>query len=369
MPMKAQCTSSKRRKIVSLMPYTMYDYGHYMAYNLALKAAVESRGWEFSAAVPRSCTIQPLPSGFQPILSDRYFTDEQGRVIWQSKWAKLCSLFKNIPPYCRLLRTLSKESVVVMESFYFAEFVALFLAILWTRPSATFCFVHRYLPYQMPFKGHLYKWLYKLVPGRFVTMTDSEIIQKELQTFFQRPVQLLPIPHTENSARNAPSARDEFLWWPGADPRLGKGLDVIQRVVEQNSGKLVVSRLAKSYIFSEKTKMDLEFVPPYLSREEYWSLLKKARFVLLPHDPGVYAGSTSGIFVEAIVSGARPLVRDGTWMAHELQRFGLAELISDFQLGFDKIEVNEEKLAVMRKAYEEFHSVESYAHALELGLQ
>ncbi len=84
--------------------------------------------------------------------------------------------------------------------------------------------------------------------------------------------------------------------------------------------------------------------------------------ILLPYDPIVYQSSTSGIFVEVIIAGKLPLVKEGSWLSHELKKFNLPELIVDWQrpdffthaktlLHSDEIQ---EKLEQMRKVYLSF---------------
>jgi negative regulator of sigma E activity len=72
------------------------------------------------------------------------------------------------------------------------------------------------------------------------------------------------------------------------------------------------------------------------------------------------------------VAGAVPFVTAGTWMAYELQRFGLGELVCDWSRAdiADRIaaglarESVKEPLARMRLAYGRYHSEESFAQAM-----
>ena len=57
-------------------------------------------------------------------------------------------------------------------------------------------------------------------------------------------------------------------------------------------------------------------------------------FVLLPYDKKIYAECNLGIFVEAIVAGKITLVSADTWMAYELNKFKLTELVIDWLVKF-----------------------------------
>ena len=106
-----------------------------------------------------------------------------------------------------------------------------------------------------------------------------------------------------------------------------------------------------------------------LSREEYLTWLLGSDIILLPYDPIIYRMATSGIFVEAVCAGKIPLVKKGSWLAHELIKFDLTELIVDWEnpLFFSHLTFLiksvkiREKLEIMQLTYQQFHSVESFS--------
>ena len=71
-------------------------------------------------------------------------------------------------------------------------------------------------------------------------------------------------------------------------------------------------------------------LPTHLTRTEYLMQLAISDLVLLPYDALAYKERTSGIFIETIVAGKMPAVTRGTWMAGELARYDLSELIVDW---------------------------------------
>jgi hypothetical protein len=114
--------------------------------------------------------------------------------------------------------------------------------------------------------------------------------------------------------------------------------------------------------------MTIMLIQDHLSDEEYMGKMAACHVVFLPYDSKAYAARTSGIFVEAIVAHKTPFVKKGTWLADELTRFDLPELILDWDLPnfFSQIfailadEVMQKKLALMQRAYAQFHSMEQF---------
>ncbi|HEY2810267.1 MAG TPA: hypothetical protein VGJ00_02610, partial [Rhabdochlamydiaceae bacterium] len=110
------------------------------------------------------------------------------------------------------------------------------------------------------------------------------------------------------------------------------------------------------------------FVENKMNRLNYEKWLNTVDIVLLPYDSAVYHSGTSGIFIEAILAGAIPVVREGTWMAYELKRYDLREFILDWEdpalirrlLSSKK----SEKLERMRESYRKYHCLESFAKTL-----
>jgi len=106
-----------------------------------------------------------------------------------------------------------------------------------------------------------------------------------------------------------------------------------------------------------------------LKREEYVAQLAKSDIILLPYDPVAYYARTSGLFVEAICAGKVVFTREGSWLAHELHRYDLHELITDFASLEHMISIAQDaevlkKLARMQQAYQKFHSVENFAQTI-----
>ncbi len=352
-------------KFIALLPLLSNDHGHVLVYNLAVQEACTRLGWEFSAYVPKNCTVKELPPQWHKSLASYDHTDERGIFIKKTLSQQISAYLKNLAPLFSILRK-SRGATLFIESFSPAEIAALATVIALLRPECDLLILLRKEPRQIPYIGHLYRKLIhrieKQIKGRLTLLTDSSLLIAQNAAFFERPVHLMPIPHTKDPVLKDPLPRENFVWWPGGDPARYKGLQTIQWLVQRSSGTLHVSINAKEHL--PFAHMNLVFLEPFLDRNAYWTLMQRARFVLFPNEPKAYQAATSGIFVETIVAGGVPLVRDGTWMAHELKRFGLTQLISHFGPGYDEIAVDEERLAAMRNHYREYHCIENFAQKL-----
>jgi hypothetical protein len=111
---------------------------------------------------------------------------------------------------------------------------------------------------------------------------------------------------------------------------------------------------------------EIELVDDNLAREVFDARFEITDIVLLPYDRDIYNESTSGIFVETVFSGAIPLVTDSTWMAFELEKHDLQDLIIDW--AGDDVARNAEirnRLNRMSAHYRKFHSVKNFASVLD----
>lgn len=371
-------------KVWSMIPLLRYEQGHPYQYNLVFGEACQINGWEHGALVPVSCLIEDLPETWKKVLPEDFFTDKGCSIIWKTPVQKLKTMLLGIIPLCKVLKSLSKSGecpIIFLEQFFLGQFLTWFFATLLTRPNIEFWVLHRYSPSNMPLKGRIYRilqnflylWLGK---DKLKLLTDSSLLAKEQQAFFKRAITVLPIPHTDDWEA-APFAKEDTkktLWWPGGYTLPTKGLKHIQRVVKLSKAddwKLLVAESARKNL-SEAT-MFVHYIPSHLSRLDYMRWMKTVDLVLLPYDPVVYGSATSGIFVEAVVCGTPPVTIAGTWMASELKRYQLDELILDWNSAtlledFERILKSKtiyQKLSKMREEYQAFHSLEGFAKSLK----
>ncbi len=213
---------------------------------------------------------------------------------------------------------------------------------------------------------------------RLVFLTDSEGLEGLYEQRFSQPCHVMPIPHIDFSPPKAKRGEKIVCLWPGA-PRKEKGTQKIVRLVSLRDP------LAHRFVCdipllpgipqpsSVQDGITMQFHSSALSRKNYLETLLSADVILLPYDPISYKRRTSGVFIEAILARKIPVVVQGSWLAGELKKFGLHELIVDWEdpLFFSNLNslLNnhsvENKLLVMETAYREYHSLDSFGERLQ----
>ncbi len=364
----------KQFSIHSLAPDLIDHKGHLYPYHMSLKEAVEKLELKHSAWVSSECKIAPLPIGWQKFFS---FKDPL-----QLSYSTLIGRFKN---YCSLFKQ-SESSLRIFfhDSFNTSELVILAAAFfLYQKKQESLFLLFRYTPAQLRFQGNLHRWICVLLKWRFkqrlVLLTDSALIAQEWAEKAHLSLRLVPIPHTQegSSLPLRKLSSPLFCWWPG-EPRASKGRALIAHLLTLKDPAMKAFHLHVSVEARlTSTTLSLTELAKALSREDYFQLFQQCPVILLPYDPAVYAGSTSGIFVEAICAGCMPLVREGTWMAHELKKHALTECIVDWQdplffTGVLRLLQNPSllsRLNLMRSHYLDFHSSSSMAEHLKEILQ
>jgi len=211
-------------------------------------------------------------------------------------------------------------------------------------------------------------------------LTDSDLLKEDLEGVFNLPISVLPIHYIEPIHAKSFKPTDTITcWWPGVI-REGKGLQIIRDLAASSHPKnkqihLVVNKTSDLKLHNESPKVTL--VENHLSREDYLKWMQRSDIILLPYLDPHYEKATSSIFIEAIMAGKIPLVYPKTWMAYELKKHSLEELVIDWEITSlpDKIvQVTSdmhvlEKLQRIKKSYQSFHCLEKYASSLKSFLE
>lgn len=374
--------------LISVVPELHAGTGHVLGYHTSVGEAARIAGWRHVALVPHDHGAQALPDGWRPVLRPGTLT------------AGLLDAIRG-----RRLRRLAGDTALFADSV--REGVAL---VLDGGGSAGALFVERFngaqllgvvrasrrlcgerLDFWLMFRQDLrstgfigrraYRWAVRRLARdwgeRFRLLADSESLARELERELGLKAHVMPIPHTHESesAPFAKDAREIVCWWPGA-PRAEKGLASIQRLA---AAPAVEGIAPVRLVVSEETPLAegggvrIERVPARLGELDYDRWLATADVILLPYASQRYLHSTSGIFAEAVVGGCLPLVSAGTWMAYELDRHDLAELVIDWsdaarvlrRIGALARDARvQAKLDVMREHFAGYHCERAYADAL-----
>ena len=359
------------------LPHLLNEKGHHYAYNRSVQKAVELLGWKFRAYISNCCSISDIGPEWEII-----FQKQLGR------WGRYVSVILRLLQYVKIFREKrSSKRIYFLEDFASLELFLISVSILFSRSHVdSFWILHRFSPSRHRYKGIIISFCLRLMRkqlrSRFREWTDSCILQKELNKATAGKIGILPIPHAPIHlhslfTKKSTSPNDPFrLWWPG-EPRDSKGIAEVQKILRLSSAppktcEVIAASNAALPLPSSKYVL-LRRVPPILSRSSYERLLEESDGILLPYDPIAYLENTSGIFVEAIIAGKTPFVRWGSWLAKELQRHALNELIINWGhphllchiwnlLQDDRIKC---KLNAMQQYYVQFHSIQNFARSIQ----
>lgn len=324
---------------ISLVPLLPRGAGHEFSYHTSLSGAFADLGIEHIVAVPKGHPHSDLPANWRRCLNMLY-ADPHSSFIKKAVYKSV-----NIFLLSGSLRHLWRDDlehrqgtvILFIESFTVSVLCALLFLLL--SPAARnvhFFILYRYSPAQMKWRKHFYRFFNKIMTrrlgdARFRIITDSDLLAKSQTRFFRQKSVLVPVPHMDiRYGRPFPKQNGEIiLWWPGP-PRPAKGWDVVKRLAtstEESASRFKLVAAKSSGIKAVPGGVQVELVEDHLSLADYKRWLATCDVVLLPYDAAVYGESTSGIFIEVISAGKLPIVSPGTWMAYELEKFGLAELV------------------------------------------
>ncbi len=365
-------------RILAVAPNLASLLGHDYEYHQSLHDGFSKLGVDYKVLSPTKTEFIP-PAHCLPCLI--YF--KAGETTFRKIWTRFVNFFLMFmilsKQFTKLVipASVNTQTVLLIESFKNSELLAFLLSSLFFGKGASVAVLLRHEPVLYRLKGRVILFFLKSMlkikgAHQFKIFCDSTIVQKSFENKLPAPIHVLPIPHTfirrKKIGTSSPLLK---CWWPGI-PRRNKGLKIIQKLVTSSQKQKIILRLSQATPLAElpqNPNIILEKLPEVLSREEYIQQMLAADFILLPYDPIQYRSSSSGIFVEGVISGAIPLVTAGTWMAEELKKHHLPELISSFATQDFSEQIYTlaqqptliERLSKMGKIYQEFHNPDSFA--------
>lgn len=389
---------------VALVLHLYGGKGHVFSYQKAVGEAVRLNGWDYLAAISPDPVIKIFPSEWRIAYVNSGVLDYEGGEITKLLrsfciWSFVSSMYKL---FCDLLDLLKREinaipnqKIIFMEAFNPLQLLSLVFALMFVKRNRIAVWLlyrggpnwggsrHRLLAQSFAIMFRAINPILELVVGRnnLLLLTDSDKLRLPLQEYYKRPVHVVPIPHTpalagEMYMKTRSQGKEIACWWPGA-PRADKGLDIIRRLASEKNEqahkiKLFVAESANLTTASGGIK--IEAVKDKLDRLEYERMFFSSNLILLPYDQEIYNESTSGIFTECIVAGAIPLVTKDTWMAYELSKHELSELIIDWNdkgivdtlIKISSDIVIRKKVKNMQICYKKYHNVAHFAEVLNL---
>ncbi|MGK7938777.1 MAG: glycosyltransferase family 1 protein [Crocosphaera sp.] len=364
---------------VSLIPNLMEGEGHIIPYHQAVSKAVKKLGWKHKVVVPVDNNVDNLSAGWDEGLSNNNLEKEGNLLIKFLRINESINLAKSIANYLKhQLINDSYPCIIFLERFIHLQLFALYLALLWVPTDN----LSVWLLYRLDTHKDNTRWIYKLLNSlikkrikskRFQLLTDSDRLSKSLSNYFETPVTVMPIPHTDinHCSMKSQNISKIICWWPGS-PREEKGWNIIKKLAHyagNNTKKIQLVCAETSQVTAVKNGVELTLVGNYLNREEYYHWLGVSQIILLPYNYPAYEGRTSGIFTESIMAGKTPLVTKNTWMASELLKHNLGELVIDWEESQQVFEIIrkvvnsdtiQDKISKMRYSYQQFHNIDNY---------
>ncbi len=315
----------------ALIPTLSDRCGHEFPYQTAIQATLDSLEVSYTAHIGKDSEIDTLPPNWHRTLEWKRY---------KKKWRQF------LPRFFECLK-LFKQTRGVKRFFFLDQFaltdVLPTLLAFWLQGKK-----NDWLCIQVRFESK-WKRLYRLLfrwNKRALLICDSELLAADYEKCIIFPIpfatQLMPKKLGENI----------LLWCPGYR-RKEKRRELVEALTRSEKIEIIETQ--------------------NLTRDAYIKQFEACDAVLLPYDPKAYGKRSSGIFVEAIVSGRFPFVSDHTWLAYELRKHDLSELIVDFNRQ-DLLEVIEvtirshsvrSKLFAMREAYLAFHTQEGLKTSFE----
>lgn len=368
--MRKNLASEKKREIDAITivsPLCISEMGHHYPYFSAFLTAMKEQGIEADTLISKSFPIKDL-------------TERWGFFFHTSKNKWIRTLLHFGDYLCLFFQRRKSTKALLFESFRMIDLFPIFLGLFFfhQRGRKTLFFfrdtVHPHPLQQKMLKGFMKLILWKL-HNDYVGVTDSILIANEIEKWLHKKIIVLPIPHTSGLTATLTSNPSEILMWLPGMPSDAKGLSQIRSLLSRADPNLsfLVSEKAKASFQDVETRAKLSFLEKPLSQEEYHQLMKRCDLLPLPYDPFIYRNRTSGIFVEAISSEKLVITQEGTWIAFELKRFNLNELILNWEDPeiYQKIQALflnpsvREKRSLMRKEYQKYHSVSTFGKELK----
>lgn len=370
--------------LVSIIPNLVGGEGHIIPYHKAVTEATKILGWEHKIAYSNDINLTNIPENWTGCLKGANLEDETNFLGKILKFIEVIIFAKTIVNYLKIqVLPTSEKNIIFIERFIHLQLFALYLAILFIPKKD----LHIWILYRMDTHNNKTRLIYKTInlliknrvsANNFKLLTDSELLSKALGDCFQEKVIVMPIPHTEsiNNDKKVIKNDEKVCWWAGP-PREEKGWNCIKLLTQYQSPDtknfcLVAAK--SSQLISVKGGIKVKLIEDNLTRIKYKKWLANSDIILLPYDSKAYKERTSGIFTESVIAGKITVVSPNTWMAKELAKYHLEELIIDWTKiqeilnAFNTILKSYDildKIKIMQAKYQEFHNIKTYANTMK----
>lgn len=382
--------TDKNPLFISIIPNLAQGEGHIIPYHQAISSANKILNWRHLVLFSGDYQSLNLPEDWINILGENNLEAKSNFIEKISKFNSVIQLAKSINIYLeKIIKEHPEQEIIIfIERFIHLQLLALYLGLLNSNIPKKNLFI--WILYRRDFHTHKTRIIYKLLnqslkklvkTNHFQLFSDSQLLADSMSKYFQESMIVMPIPHTEfiDKIPNSNSHHNLICWWAGP-PREEKGWQTIRKLSEYqgdlaNNFTLVASK--SSELINRENGINIILTDDNLSRTEYVNWLAKTDLILLPYDAIAYQERTSGIFTESVIAGNIPVTTAKTWMARELLKFNLGELIIDWEnpanilAQFNQILNSknvQDKLMIMRQEYRNFHNLNNFAQQFKQSL-
>lgn len=359
------------RKFISMTPLMLDASGHHYTYFTAIHKAASLIGIQAITVIPKKCNVK----------LDKSWKREFGYS--KNRWFRALI---NLYDYCRIVFKLRKEEVTILYECTVPHLFEIVIASLCfhKKGNHVWLFFRDTIPentIKRWWQKNLSKILMLILRDDLTFVTDSELIAKTMKRLVRKSVHTLPIPHAESFSTKEnyqPKKNSRLLLWLPGCPSQAKGLEHLRTLLFSKDPKaqqmtLMISERARNDFDNiPLSTMHICFLKEVLSIEEYTTVMARADFIVLPYSPKTYIHRTSGVFTETIVAGKIPFVKAGSWLAYELLKYDLGDLIVDWDdpyLPSKMLDLSQNpsilnKLSNMQRSYKEYHSITNFARKM-----
>ncbi len=308
--------------------------GHERHYTELLLEAATSRGWPAATVWATDDAAAPAPLPERAALPLRAVNRLRHALARRRRIAAFRDLFalRGTPDARFILHTATYEDVgLIARGFALASR---------RRPVGRLVIVLRYDHYDdEPARAFIRHALAPAARAPIDLVADSVDLRDVLAPLAPVRIGLARPPVT---VAPSPRQRAPLLGYFGAR-RAVKGFDQLPAVIAAvTAGRSDVKAFVQCYrhphdeadaatetaFAALKAMAEVELVDAPLSPEDYQDWLQRCAVILIPYDAHHYRAGTSGVFVEAVASGAAVLTSRGSWMAKEAERNGLTRVLA-----------------------------------------
>ncbi len=339
----------KKTTLISIAPFMFFEGGHGKPYHLSLQNIAGANNWSFKVAIPKVSVLEKLPANWSKTLHtfpNRHIQNPDQMKAYKGprKYQRFARKFLYpFSIFCYLLKHFLKnksthQTIVLLEHAHENDIRPLLHCLRFLPKKNTYiALLYREDQYRTPAHAEVKVLNQKLISllgkTHLKLFTDSTKINHRLTSYFGLTLITLPIPHVEDIPLSIKQSSSNDLiscWWPGS-VRRSKGLGRIEdlcRVSSANAKKLKIIAAKSSHLVRKSDySPQIELLDDNIEREHYLYWLSRCDIILLPYICSTYESSTSGIFLEAIIAGKPCAVPENTWMADELNKHDIHELI------------------------------------------